>query len=139
MKKFLLILSIAFTAVACSSDEAAEDKYPQHHNVTFSVVSSDLSRFSEIEVDIEGKGIDVRSSSYSNVHLPFVRNYTNQVIPEFTNLGISYRDNSGGAVGEAFEPYTVKLTISVDSEIKAEEEFQITESGFVGSADYIFN
>ena len=85
-----------------------------------------------------GSDKEVYHSSYSNDHLPLTRNYPAHKVKRFTLLGIQYSDNSAGAVGEAFEPYTVNLEIKVDSEIKAEKEITIAEGGQVDSVSFTF-
>ena len=135
MKKILQIFFLALFVVSCSSDD---DPTEEIHDVSFSVRSTDDSRQSHIEFNIMGSDKEVYHSSYSNDHLPLTRNYPAHKVKRFTLLGIQYSDNSAGAVGEAFEPYTVTLEIKVDSEIKAEKEITIAEGGQVDSVSFTF-
>lgn len=128
-KSLLLVITLGLLIISCSSDPDPRDNYPQNLDITFSVSSSDNDRLSDITFNIEGEGISISDFSSSASHLPINKDYLNKSIPYFTTLGITYRDNSGGEVGIPFEPYNIVLIIRVDSEIKAEKEITITESG----------
>ena len=80
----------------------------------------------------------VNLSSHSNKHHPMEKIFVDQKIKEFIILEIGYRDNSDGAVRVPFGPYTVTLIIKEDSEIIAEKQFAVMESGHVDSVNYIF-
>lgn len=139
MKKILQILLLTFVITSCSTDDDSSKKYPQQQNITFFVASTDNSRLSNIEFEIMNSEVEVSHSSYSNVHLPLTKHYLNHKIKEFTILEITYIDNSGGAVGVPFEPYTVTLIINLGSEVIAEKEFTVTESGHVDFVNYSFD
>lgn len=139
MKNILPILLLISVLTSCSTDDDSGNKDLGNHDIFFSVTSTDDNRFSNIEYKIMNSEVDINHSSYSNVHLPLSRNFFNQKIKEFTILEVNYRDNSGGAVGVPFEPYTVTLIITVDAEVKAEKEFTVTESGHVDHVEYMFD
>lgn len=135
MKKFLQILFVTVLLTSCSTDDDPSKKV-EFHNITFSVSSTDNNRLSQILFEIKNSEENVYHSSYSNVHLPLTRNFVNHKITEFSFLEITYIDNSGGGVGETFEPYSVTLLIKVGAEIKAEKVFTVTESGHVDFVAY---
>lgn len=137
-KQLLSILTIFILFSSCTSDDDPRDNYPQTRDISMSVSSTDDERMSDITFSIHGSGIEISDFSSSDSHLPFSRNYRNKTIPFFTKLNITYRDNSGGAVGVPFEPYNITLQIRVDSEIKAEKEITITESGTVDYVEFTF-
>tara|TARA_A100000171_G_scaffold44571_1_gene47515 strand:- start:9130 stop:9555 length:426 start_codon:yes stop_codon:yes gene_type:complete len=137
-QQLLSILTILILFSSCSSDDDPRDNYPQTRDITMSVSSSDNERMSDITFSIDGTGIEVSDFSSSDSHLPLSKDYLNKTIPYFTVLNITYRDNSGGAVGVPFEPYNITLQIRVDAEIKAEKEITITESGTVDYIEFIF-
>jgi hypothetical protein len=134
------LLATVFCILLFSScdDDDPRDNYPQTHDISFSVTSSDNSRQSVVDVSIIGEGVEISDKSVGNTHLPYKKDFFNQRIPFSTLLGISYQDNSGGAIGVPFVPYTIKITIKVGSEIKAEKEIEITESRLITSTEYIF-
>lgn len=139
IKKQLLAVIALVLLISCSSDDDPRDNYPQSKNISFSATSSDNNRQSVITLDIQGAGIDISAFSSSESHLPFNKDYLNQTIAFSTRLNITYRDNSGGQVGVPFEPYTIKLSITADSETIVEKEILITESGITDSALYFFD
>jgi hypothetical protein len=138
-KQLLAVITLVFLTISCSSDDNPRDNYPQNRDITFSITSSDNNRLSEIEYTIEGDGINILESSYSESHLPKTKSYLSQLIPYSTILGIHYRDNSGGEVGIPFNPYTIMVEIKVDSKIVAEKETTINESGTVEFLNFIFD
>lgn len=136
-KQLLLVVTVVFLTISCASDDDSRDNYPQNKNISFTVTSSDNNRQSDITLAIQGKGIDVSDFSSSESHLPFTKDYLNQTMAFLTTLDITYRDNSGGGV--PFEPYTIKLKISTDSEALTEKEITITKSGTTDFVDFTFN
>ena len=139
IKKQLLAVITLLVLLSCSSDDDPRDNYPQSKNISFSVTSSDNNRQSVITLDMQGEDIDISAFSSSESHLPFTKDYLNQTITFSTILNITYRDNSGGEVGVPFEPYTIKLSISANSETIVEKEITITESGTTDTALYFFD
>lgn len=137
MKKILLVILLGLVVGSCSTEDDVSEK-TTNHDIVFSVSSTDNSRLSNIDFNILGSEQEVKHSSYSNTHLPLSRTFLNHKVNMFTNLGIGYTDNSGGAVGESFEPYTVTLEIRVDTEVKAEKDITITESGQVDFVTFSF-
>jgi hypothetical protein len=138
-KQLLVVMVLLFLTISCSSDEDSRDNYPQNKDITFSITSSDNNRLSTIEYTIEGDDLNIFESSYSESHLPKTNNYLSLSIPYSTNLEIYYKDNSGGEVGVPFDPYTILLEIKVDSNVIAEKEATINETGTVETLDFIFN
>lgn len=139
IKRLLLVFTLLVFIMSCSPYDDPRDNYPQRHDITFLVTSSDENRLSDITFTIQGNGIDVSTFSSSDSHLPLAEDYFNQKIPYFTSLGISYRDNSGGEVGVPFESYDIRLIIKVDAETRAEKEVTITESGFTDFLIFTFD
>lgn len=137
MKKILLVLLLGLVVGSCSTEDDASKKTTTH-DIVFLVSSTDNSRLSGIEFTILGSEQEVKHSSYSNTHLPLSRTYLNHKVNMFTNLGIGYTDNSGGAVGEPFEIYTITLQIRVGTEVKAEKAITITEAGQVEFVHFSF-
>ena len=138
IKKQLLAVITLLLIISCKSDDDPRDNYPQSKNISFSATSSDNNRQSVITHGIQGEGIDISAFSSSELHLPFTKDYLNQTIAFSTALSITYRDNSGGEVGVPFDPYTIKLNISADSETIVEKEITITESGTTDSVLFTF-
>tara|TARA_Y100000588_G_C14045940_1_gene834977 strand:- start:57 stop:473 length:417 start_codon:yes stop_codon:yes gene_type:complete len=137
MKKLILLIVIAITTSGCSNSDDPFEQYPQTHDITFDVSSSE-NRQSSIDFQILGGDIEKEFHSFSDDHLPLSRIYRNQKVNYQTGLLITYRDVSNVQVGVDFEPYTVTLTIRVDSEIVATNEFIVDESGLVDYVEYKF-
>lgn len=137
MKKFLQILLLVLLFTSCSTKENPSEE-TSIHDIAFSVSSTDESRLSRIDFNILGSDREVKHTSYSNTHLPLSRSFLQHRVNMFTNLGIGYTDNSAGAVGEPFEPYSITLQIKVDNEVKAEKEVNITEAGQVDFVEFTF-
>jgi hypothetical protein len=139
-KQLLAVITLVLLTISCSSDDDPRDNYPQNRDITFSVTSSDNNRLSEIEYKIEGDGITILESSYSESHLPKTKSYLSQSIPYATLLWINYKDNSKiENIGIPFSPYTIKLEIKIDTEIVAEKETTIIERGTVEYLDFTFD
>lgn len=138
-KQLLAITTLALLTLACSSDDDPRDNYPKKKDILFSVTSSDTNRFSRITFQIIGNGVEITNSSYSESHLPLIKEYLNQSIPFLTSLAITYNDNSGGEIGVPFEPYNIEFKIRVDAETVAEKEITINESGTIDSVEFTFN
>lgn len=143
MKKLFYLLCLSFLIFSCNSENI--DDYSESVSIKFTVTSPDMHRLSKIETSISN-GVDDTGStslhiidmSYSDQHLPYVKEYLNQNVYRGTQLGIHYKDNSGGIIGEPFIPYTVTLKIYVNGTIMSKEEVTITTSGFVINVDYMF-
>ncbi len=77
-KQLLAVITLVFLTISCSSDDDPRDNYPQNRDITFSITSSDNNRLSEIKYTIEGNGINILESSYSDSHLPKTKSYLSQ-------------------------------------------------------------
>lgn len=145
MNKIVSLLVFSLFLFPSCGDDSPVDKYPVNKDIVFTVNSTDESRRSEISTLISN-GIDqggsydihITESSLSEYNLPFSRSYLNQTVKYATNLGVSYRDDSE-TLSAPFESYTVTMTIRVDGETVATDEYQVEESGQVLNTGYLLN
>jgi len=145
MKKLFYLTLISIGMFSCDSDNEI-DTYNEFADIKFTVTSTEIDRQSEIESMISNGTDDTGSTnlhivdeSYSNEHLPYTQEYIHQTVFHATILSLYFKDNSGAPIGQPFEPYTVTLNIYVDSNVVAEEEIIITDSGQVVNAGYDFS
>jgi hypothetical protein len=131
MKINLLLFSLLFFLVSCSDDN--DNEFPKNVDIEITVNASDPQRLSAIETIVYGTNLELRTNSYGNHHLPFNKMYLNQQIPELSSVNVSFRDNSVVAIGAAFEPYTIEISVEIDGETAISEQHAIDEQGEVVS------
>ena len=145
MKKLFYLILISITMFSCNSENEI-DTYNEYADIKFTITSTEINRQSEI-VSTVSNGTDdtgatklhIVDESYSNEHLPYTQEYIHQTVFHATILSLSFKDNSGVPFGQSFEPYTVTLKIYVDSNVVAEDEIIIIDSGQVLNVDYNFS
>ncbi len=144
MKKIFYYLALCIVLSSCS-DDSPVDQYPQHVDLVFLVESSDESRRSAITTlisnGVNNSGsydLHIEEKSLSDFNLPYSRTYINQTVKYATRLGLSYLDDSN-EFGVPFEPYTITMTIRIDGEVIASDEYEVTESGQVFNTSYLMN
>lgn len=139
----LLVCASLLTLSSCSVDSNSE--YPKLINIDFIVTATKQTTTSRIETSIitpsneNGvSSLDIKSSSYSNSHVPFEKKIIQQSIPSFAVLGLRYQDDLFLNVDDAFEPYSVNLEIKIDDKIVADKTVIIDTEGKVVNLKYDF-
>ena len=99
-----VIVALFFTILTGCSDNDS-DGFPRNADIEMIVESSDHQRLTEIETIVFGTGLELRTHSYSNTHLPYKKFYLNQQIPRLSYVSMSFRDNSVVTIGATFTSY----------------------------------